>query len=126
VKVALPLGDIVDRISILCIKAARFRDASQVANVNAELLSLRQSWALAAYPAVSDLPQWDELHRVNQSLWEVEDALRACEKEGCFDDRFVQMARSVYQLNDRRAALKRSINLSLDSKLMVEKGHHHE
>ena len=48
-----------------------------------------------------------ELHRVNEALWDIEDAIRACERAGDFGPRFVDLARSVYRENDRRASLKR-------------------
>ena len=64
-----------------------------------------------------------ELARVNEALWEVEDRLRMAEAAGAFGDAFVADARSVYRLNDRRAALKRALNLRLGSTLIEEKVH---
>ena len=59
----------------------------------------------------------------NQQLWEIEDAIRDCEREKNFGDTFIQLARSVYQTNDRRAALKREINVLLGSHLIEEKSY---
>ncbi len=64
-----------------------------------------------------------ELARVNEALWEVEDRLRMAEAAGSFGDAFIADARSVYRLNDRRAALKRALNLRLGSTLIEEKVH---
>jgi hypothetical protein len=123
VKIELPLGDIIDRISILQIKAERLADAEQLANVQRALASLRADWAAEAYPVPEALDDWPALHGVNQKLWDVEDRLRAHEAEARFDETFVGLARSVYQLNDERAALKRAINRSLRSKLVEEKSY---
>jgi len=60
---------------------------------------------------------------VNEDLWEVEDAIRMKEKNQQFDDEFIELARSVYRLNDRRADLKRQINLQYESELMEEKSY---
>lgn len=65
----------------------------------------------------------DELAAVNAHLWDVEDALRALEAEGRFDDGFVSLARSVYRENDRRAALKRRTNDVANSAIVEEKLH---
>lgn len=109
------VGDLLDRITILRIKAERCA-ASQRPNVEAELRALRGEW-----PA--EEPEMTELAAVNLQLWEVEDRLRAAEAAGRFDAAFVQDARSVYRLNDRRAAIKRALNLRLGSALVEEKVH---
>jgi len=76
---------------------------------------------------ISVSPELDELtaqlQKANQQLWEIEDAIRDCEREKKFGDSFIQLARSVYQTNDRRAALKREINVLLGSHLIEEKSY---
>ena len=67
--------------------------------------------------------QVEELKRVNESLWEIEDRVRRKEAAETFDDEFVQLARSVYQFNDKRAAIKRELNRLLGSELMEEKSY---
>ena len=64
-----------------------------------------------------------ELQQVNGELWEVEEAIRACDRRGDFGGSFVELARRVYRLNDRRAALKRAINLASGSDLVEEKSY---
>lgn len=122
-KVELPLGDVVDRVTILRIKAARLDRADALANVQRELVALEESWRDTQLPEMSELPQWSALQRVNTALWEVEDALRALEARRSFGPAFVAHARSVYRLNDERAALKRAINLALGSRLVEEKSY---
>jgi chaperonin cofactor prefoldin len=116
-------GELIDKITILEIKAVKIQDATKVRNVQVELETL----ATARNEAVSVSPELDELtaqlKKANQQLWEIEDAIRDCEREKNFGDTFIQLARSVYQTNDRRAALKREINVLLGSHLIEEKSY---
>ena len=118
-KVEAPLGDVVDKVTILQIKL----DEIGTENVQKELGSLLESWRTEALPSLFDLPQFRRLSEVNRALWDVEDALRLCESEQEFGETFIQLARSVYVLNDERAALKQAINLDLGSKLIEEKSY---
>jgi hypothetical protein len=122
-KVEASLGDVVDRVSILCLKEARMADATKVRNVREELGALRRSWTESGHPPMEQLGAWSGLNDVNGRLWDVEDDLREHERRGDFGERFVALARSVYQLNDQRAALKRDINLVLGSSIVEEKSY---
>lgn len=122
-KVEMPLGDVVDRVTILNLKHARLSDPLALLAVKKELNALHQAWGDDALPDMASLEQWAALCAVNAELWEVEDTLRAYEREGRFDDAFVQAARSVYKLNDRRATLKRALSLSLGSSLVEQKSY---
>ncbi|MBC7136276.1 MAG: hypothetical protein H5U25_11655, partial [Oceanibaculum nanhaiense] len=64
-----------------------------------------------------------DIKKVNEALWEIEDDIRDCERDKDFGPRFVDLARSVYKTNDRRAALKRDINTLLGSELVEEKSY---
>ena len=102
------VGDAVDRLSILRIKAERINEAKR-RHVLAEIEALTGVLeSLVADPMVHFL--YVKLKHVNETLWDVEDRLRAMEKAGDFGDDFVQQARLVYATNDRRAELKREIN----------------
>ena len=116
-------GELLDKIAILRIKPERLGRPEQRANAARELALLE---ALAA----ARLPDSDALRRlardleaVNGELWEIEDAIRECERAGDFGTGFVDLARRVYRRNDRRAALKREINLLLDSEIVEEKSY---
>ena len=122
-KVELPLGDVVDKITILLIKEEQIKDDAKLENIRSELATLRDSWSEAGHPALESLVDWTALREVNQALWNVEDDLRDLERDGDFGPRFVELARSVYKINDRRAALKRSINVALGSRLVEEKSY---
>jgi hypothetical protein len=122
-RVEVPLGDVVDRATILEIKVERLARPEGIANAVAELAALDAAWSAEELPPMRELPHWTELSRVNRALWDVEDRLRDCERDGRFDGGFVALARSVYRLNDERAEYKRAINLELGSRLVEEKSY---
>lgn len=121
-SVPVSWGELLDKITILEIKRARLSSSIGLANVEKEhaLLVASAREALQA-PGVAALI--DRLRRVNETLWDVEDAIREQEAEARFGPRFVALARSVYQTNDTRAAIKRELNLLLDSELVEEKSY---
>ena len=116
-------GDLLDRLTILRIKAARLGDRAQRANVihERDLLERIADRHIRADPAIEKLTE--ELTGINGDLWDVEDDLRGMEDRGDFGAGFIALARSVYQLNDERAALKRRINLRLGSSIIEEKSY---
>ncbi len=122
-KVELPLGEIVDRVAILVIKDQRIADEAKLAHVRAELATLRKSWAQAGHPEMERLADWPPLLAVNGKLWDVEDEIRECERRSDFGHEFVRLARSVYRLNDQRAAHKRNISVALGSRLIEQKSY---
>ena len=127
VTVPISVGELLDKITILEIKAERIADRNKLANVEAELALLverRQGLGLAAGGKGAEIDRLiAELGAVNRRLWEVEDRLRALEHGGDFGATFVALARSVYQENDRRAELKRQLNELTGSELVEEKSY---
>jgi hypothetical protein len=122
-RVPISPGELLDKLTILRLKAARIADAEKRANVARELATLEAIWR-AEVPQRAELRGEEEaLARVNAALWEVEDALREREAAGRFDGEFVALARSVYRHNDERAAIKRRVNLALGSALVEEKSY---
>lgn len=122
-KVEAAYGDVVDRVAILLLKERHLVEPERLLNVRVELAALRDAWRAEGLPAMGELGAWDDLCGVNAELWDVEDALRDAEREGSFGEAFVALARSVYRLNDRRAALKRRINDELGSPITEEKSY---
>jgi tetratricopeptide (TPR) repeat protein len=117
------LGELIDKITILRIKAERIREEDKLGNVRRELGLLER---LAGEQGRSAPPidfLADKLAAVNARLWDIEDAIRACERAGDFGPRFVALARSVYRENDVRAVLKRAINTLANSALIEEKSY---
>jgi methyl coenzyme M reductase subunit C-like uncharacterized protein (methanogenesis marker protein 7) len=116
-------GEFLDKVSILEIKLERIRDPAKLANVRRELELLRGVWKASPLAGADVAALTRELKSVNEALWEIEDRLRIKEARGSFDDEFIELARSVYRHNDRRAALKRELNLALRSDLIEEKSY---
>ena len=123
ILVPVSVGELIDKITILRIKSERIANKDQVANVRHELAALEAvSARIACDPAV--LAQCTaDLKRVNEALWEIEDAIRGCEARGDFGSRFVELARSVYRQNDERARLKRKLNIAAGSRYVEEKSY---
>jgi tetratricopeptide (TPR) repeat protein len=122
-RVPVSWGEVIDKITILEIKALHLKDARARANVARELalLSAIADPQLAASPELA--ARKAALRTVNTALWDVEDALRRLEAAGRFDSEFVALARSVYRQNDERAAIKRQINELLASEIVEEKSY---
>lgn len=114
-------GEFLDKLTILEIKAERIADPPKLANVRRELELLRATWQASPLAASDVASLLAELKAVNQVLWEVEDRIRVKEAEGAFDAEFIDLARTVYRTNDRRAAIKRRLNTALGSDLIEEK-----
>lgn len=115
-------GELLDKISILEIKRERIARTEAVANVMREHAALRQvADAALSQPGVA--PLFMRLKAINEALWEIEDAIREEEARRDFGPAFIALARSVYGKNDERAAIKREINLRLNSELVEEKSY---
>jgi len=116
-------GELIDKITILRVKAARIGDAAKEANVRKELALLEEIAVreLTSSPELDDLT--DQLTEINAALWDIEDGKRDCERRQDFGPRFVELARRVYVDNDRRAAVKRQINTLAGSDIVEEKSY---
>jgi hypothetical protein len=113
-------GEVIDKITILRIKQ-NFVIGQAVHNVRHELALLED----AAAEALAGLPPIivSDLSLTNKMLWTVEDQLRDREKRQEFGIAFIELARMVYQMNDRRAAIKKEINRLLESEIVEEKSY---
>jgi hypothetical protein len=120
-SVQVSWGELLDKITILEIKARRLRSDAATANVVRELTMLQASAAVAyrSSPGVASLK--DELSGINELLWDIENKIREKEAAKNFDLEFIELARAVYLNNDKRAALKREINRLMKSELIEEK-----
>jgi transcriptional regulator of nitric oxide reductase len=116
-------GELLDKITILEIKSERMGDPEKVANVKVELALLRETWAdsVPEDEVIRNLHM--DLKEINEALWEIEDDIRDKERAKEFDDRFIELARSVYFTNDRRSKIKKDLNLHLGSAIVEEKSY---
>jgi hypothetical protein len=116
-------GELVDKITILRVKAERIGDPAKEANVRKEL-ALLEATAREHLPDTAQIARLtNELTAVNAALWDIEDGKRDCERRQDFGEGFVALARRVYIDNDRRAALKRAINEAAGSDIVEEKSY---
>ena len=123
VTIEIAPGELIDKITILEIKTEFISDPGKLANVRIELETLEKSRDSAIAPSPEMTWLTEALKSVNLELWKIEDDIRDCERDGDFGSGFVELARSVYMTNDRRAALKREINTLLGSRLVEEKSY---
>jgi hypothetical protein len=121
-QVPVSWGELLDKLTILEIKRHRIADIEAHAHIEAEYRLLRDTAAeVLQIEPIAEL--FARLRRINEALWEVEDAIREQESDARFGTRFVALARSVYKTNDERAAIKRRINALLNSELVEEKSY---
>lgn len=114
-------GELLDKITILRIKCRRLSDPTKRDNVQTELRLLESIWDDAHYEGVDD--KVIELQKINEKLWDIEDKLRLMEARKNFGESFIGAARSVYYTNDRRAEIKKEINLLLNAAIIEEKSY---
>ena len=123
VMVGIAPGELIDKITILEIKAERLTDPEKVRNVRTELAAMSEARDGSICDREGLVGLTSELKAINEALWEIEDDIRACESAGDFGPRFIDLARAVYQNNDRRAAVIRRINERLGSGIIEEKSY---
>jgi hypothetical protein len=123
IHVPVSPGEVLDKITILEIKSERMTEPEKVANVRAELALLQETWSQAVTEddVIRDLH--GQLKQINEALWEIEDDIRDKERVKEFDQRFIELARSVYFTNDRRSEVKKKLNLHLGSQIIEEKSY---
>ncbi len=122
IKTPVSLGELVDKISILIVKQRNIADKEKLIQVNKELDFLQ----IILSKHVSDLEiknYLNDLILINSKLWLIEDDIRECERKKLFDQKFIELARSVYFTNDERARLKLNINKDFGSEIVEVKSY---
>ena len=123
IKVELSVGELIDKISILQIKAERIIDRSKLENINKELDVLMSLWKDSINSNNNLESEINDLKAINEELWDIEDKIRDKERNQVFDKDFIELARAVYITNDKRADIKRIINSKTGSELIEEKSY---
>lgn len=113
-------GEIIDKLTIIEIKLARITDTQKLANLRKEYIVLSE--AAKSIISTDDI-LYKELHAINSVLWDIEDTIRELERSKDFGSRFIETARAVYFNNDKRAEIKKKINLKTGSNLVEEKSY---
>jgi len=121
-KIEISHGEIVDKLTILQIKKTNIIDPIKLDNIVKE-------YDYLLYVVENDLgistesPEYLELLSINNELWVIEDDIRDKERDKVFDNEFIELARSVYTTNDKRAEIKKEINLKYGSLFVEEKSY---
>ncbi len=121
VMIPVSVGELFDKITILELKKEKIKDIDKLKNICNELLQLEKISTLIDQTNIQQLIL--ELKEVNSILWTIEDKKRYKEKEKCFDQEFIELARAVYVYNDKRAQIKKQINLITKSSIVEEKSY---
>ena len=121
-KIEVSIGEVVDKYTILTIKKLLIYEKDKLENIDKELKLTRAALEKKHIETLTD-PLTQELYDINKKLWHVEDELRECERRKSFTEKFIELAREVYHLNDVRAIIKKQINLKYGSELIEEKSY---
>lgn len=118
-QIEVSIGEVIDKWTILCLKAVKIDDPDKLLNVEKE-----KDYLSTVIPKdIMEDALAEKLNWVNKELWVVEDRLRECDKMKIFNDHFIQLAKSVYRLNDERASIKKQINIKYGSEFVEEKSY---
>ena len=122
INTPISLGELVDKISILIIKQKNITDETKLDHVKKELDFLQKT--LMNYVQQEEINNYlENLININSKLWNIEDDIRECERKKLFDETFIDLARSVYFTNDKRAKVKNDINKTFGSELVEVKSY---
>ena len=122
INTPISLGELVDKISILIIKQKNITDENKLDHVKKELDFLQKT--LMNYIQQEKINNFlENLIKINSKLWDIEDEIRECERNNLFDQKFIDLARSVYFTNDERSKVKNDINKKFGSELVEVKSY---
>lgn len=116
-------GELIDKLTILEIKLEKISNPEKLKNIKNEIEALNpaRQKLFEVYPSLDRLQA--ELKAINQALWVIEDDIRLCEKNKDFGNSFIELARSVYLQNDKRADIKKKINTLCNAQIIEEKSY---
>ena len=116
-------GELIDKITILEIKKEKISNKEKLVEVNKELISLNETLKNSINDESKILSFKNDLKNINLKLWDIENGKRLAEKNSQFDEKFIELARSVYKFNDKRAKIKLAINNALGSNIKEVKSY---
>ena len=116
-------GELIDKITILEIKKEKISNKEKLIEVDKELVSLNETLKKSINDESKILSFKNDLKNINLKLWDIEDRKRSAEKKNQFDEKFIELARSVYKFNDERAKIKLAINNTLGSNIKEVKSY---
>ena len=117
-------GELIDKITILEIKKTKITEVEKLVDIEKELSSLNATLKKSITDTSKIQELINKLKSINLQLWDIENGKRLAEKNNCFDEKFVELSRSVYKNNDKRAKVKLEINNILGSNIKEVKSHY--
>ena len=121
ILIPISVGELIDKISILKIKKKKILNKAKQTNIIKELNFLEKIYK-SNFTKNKKIKLYEkELIKINKNLWEIEDQIRNCESKKNFNEIFINLARAVYFNNDKRAIVKKKINLLTKSRIVEEK-----
>ena len=123
INVPVSIGELFDKISILDIKTKKIKNKDDLKLIKYELSKLRKIVKSKGLTSINIKNKYQSLKSINEKLWIIENKKRRCEKLKKFDKNFINLARKVYIYNDKRASLKKDINLLSGSSIVEIKSH---
>ena len=116
-------GELIDKITILEIKKEKISNKEKLVEVNKELSSLNETLKKSINDESKIINFKNDLKKINLKLWDIEDGKRSAEKNNKFDEKFIELSRSVYKFNDERAKIKLAINNAFGSNIKEVKSY---
>ena len=128
ITIPVSFGELIDKITILELKLQYIKESSKISNIKRELSLLNESCHTYCQQHSTSIkhqiyPVRCNLTEINRQIWAIEDDIRKKEKLKEFDEKFIQLARSIYINNDKRAQLKRQLNKIVKSEVQEEKSY---
>ena len=123
VNIPVSLGELLDKISILEIKSKKISNDLKLTNIKKELNGLKKVLEDLNFNFSETNNLYEELYKINLTLWDIEDSIRILEKDKNFGNDFINLARSVYITNDKRFQVKNEINKIFNSEYVEEKSY---
>lgn len=121
-KIESSIGEVADKYTILTIKRLLIYEKDKLENIEKEWKYIKGVLERKQPEVLTD-PLTQELYNINKKLWKIEDEIRDCERDKDFGDKFVDIARAVYQTNDVRSIIKKQINTKYNSDFIEEKSY---
>ena len=121
IEIPVSFGELIDKLTILEIKKSKITDNEKLKNIQLEFELLNKKYQTKLKDTIELQVFYDTLLEVNHKLWKIEDKIRILENNKEFNEEFIDLARSVYKLNDERFAIKNEINKTFDSEIQEQK-----
>mgnify|MGYP000844834615 FL=1 len=116
-------GELIDKITILEIKKMKISNKDKLRDIEKELMTLSETMKNFVPDQSKVMDLIHKLKEINLKLWDIEDGKRESEKNNDFGEKFIELARNVYKINDERARVKLAINNTLGSNIKEVKSY---